>query len=176
VKAKITPNILKIITIATVTSLVLTVIGLSMMATLGANSMDMAKNEAILHWFYIQAEDIGSLMDQYTSDAVLYWLGGPLNGVYHGIDNISTVWMKFFNAWEDEFVNVKNINRYTIGDKEYVVADVSFLLRSATTGKYVRLNLTYILVFTEMDGSLLIMEEWWIIRSAMPLDITPAMS
>jgi len=159
-----------------VVGLVFSVLGYSVYASNGSDLLSEAKDVSILHWFYIAGEDPDSLMMQYTDDAVLYWLGGPLNGVYSGKDDIMGVWITFFNAWEDEYVNVGGLNSYKTGDKYYVVADVNFILRSSASGQWVKLSLTYILVFSDVDGSLMVDEEWWIIRGAMPIEITSMMS
>lgn len=126
--------------------------------------LNAAKKEALLHWMYIGMEDIQSLMQQYSDNAVLYWLGGPLNGEYEGKAAIQAVWTKFFTANGDEYVRVKNVNTYIVGEEVYVVADVAFHLKKTATGQWIKLSLTYILVFDKK--TLKITEEWWIIRAA----------
>ncbi|MEB3859996.1 MAG: ester cyclase [Desulfurococcales archaeon] len=127
---------------------------------------DAARKESLLHWMYIAGEDKERLMAQYAEDAVLYWIGGPLTGVYRGVDNISALWDRFFMGNEDEHVRATNVRSLEIHGKVYVVADVSFITTRAQTGEMILLDLTYILVFRQEDGSLLVEEEWWIIDSA----------
>ena len=131
--------------------------------------MEKAKDEALLHWMYIAMEDLEELKGQYAPNAVLYWLGGPLNGEYKGVDRIAGVWSKFFTANGDEYLRVKNLKVYAIGEEVYVAADVAFHMKRAATGQWVKLSLTYILVFREVNGEPKIVEEWWIIRGAGPV-------
>jgi ketosteroid isomerase-like protein len=125
-----------------------------------------ARKESLLHWMYIAGEDKERLLAQYDEDAVLYWIGGPLTGVYKGLDNISALWDRFFGANEEEHVRATNVRSLEIQGKVYVVADVSFITTRAQTGERIILDLTYILVFRGEDETLLIEEEWWIIDSA----------
>ncbi len=54
---------------------------------------------ALSHWNQIAIENQSLIMKQYTNNATLYWIGGPLNGTYHGYSNINTAWGKFFGLW-----------------------------------------------------------------------------
>ncbi|MCE4613555.1 MAG: hypothetical protein F7C07_06970 [Desulfurococcales archaeon] len=130
---------------------------------------EAARREALLHWMYIAGEDKDRLIMQYREDAVLYWIGGPLTGVYKGLDNISALWDRFFNGNEDEHVRATNVRALEIQGKAYVIADVSLITTRAQTGERILLDLTYILVFVESDRGVLIEEEWWIIDSATKL-------
>lgn len=135
----------------------------------GESFRDMARKEALLHWMYIAGEDKDSLIMQYEEDAVLYWIGGPLTGVYKGVENISALWDRFFNGNEEEHVRATNVRAIEIEGKVYVVADVSLITTRAQTGEMILLDLTYILVFVQSEGSAMIEEEWWIIDSATKL-------
>ncbi|MCE4610357.1 MAG: nuclear transport factor 2 family protein [Desulfurococcales archaeon] len=125
----------------------------------------IAKLEALAHWMYIAGEDLDSIMTQYSEDVELYWVGGPLTGIYHGVDEVRGVWERFFTGNEDEFVRATNVKVLSLEDGEYsVVADVSFEVTRAATGDRIVLNLKYIILFTETPEGLKITEEWWIIE------------
>ena len=126
----------------------------------------LARLEALAHWMYIAGEDLDSLMAQYSEDVELYWVGGPLTGIYHGIDEVRGVWERFFTGNEDEFVRATNVKVLGLEEGEYsVVADVRFEVTRAATGDRIIINLKYIILFTETQEGLKITEEWWIIES-----------
>lgn len=55
--------------------------------------VDEKKGEA--HLRAIAASDVEALMADYAPDAYLDWVGGPLEGRYHGKTAIRAVWTKF---------------------------------------------------------------------------------
>lgn len=128
-----------------------------------------ARSEALLHWMYIAMEDKDSLMAQYDENAEFYWVGGPLTGLYEGIDEISALWDRFFAGNEEEHVRASSVRVINLGEELVVFADVSFIVVRAQTGDRILLDLTYLIVFRAEDGMLKIEEEWWIIDSASPL-------
>lgn len=61
-----------------------------------AGPLDEKKAEA--HLQAIAASDVGALMADYADDAYMDWVGGPLEGRYHGKAAIQAVWQKFIAA------------------------------------------------------------------------------
>lgn len=61
-----------------------------------AGPLDEAKAQA--HNKAIAAGDLEALMRDYADDAYLDWVGGPLEGRYHGKAAIRVVWQKFIAA------------------------------------------------------------------------------
>lgn len=58
-----------------------------------AGPIDQRKAEA--HLAAVAAGDVETLMRDYTDDAYMDWIGGPLDGRYHGKAAIREVWMKW---------------------------------------------------------------------------------
>ena len=58
-----------------------------------AGPLDEKKAES--HLQAVAAGDIDALMRDYTEDADMNWVGGPLDGRYHGKAAIRGVWTKF---------------------------------------------------------------------------------
>jgi hypothetical protein len=58
-----------------------------------AGPLDDAKARA--HLDAVAAGDLEALMRDYADDAYMEWVGGPLDGRYHGKAEIRTVWQKF---------------------------------------------------------------------------------
>ena len=61
-----------------------------------AGPLDEAKAKA--HLNAIAAGDMRVLMQDYAEDAYMDWIGGPLDGRYHGKAAIAAVWQKFIAA------------------------------------------------------------------------------
>jgi len=61
-----------------------------------AGALDVAKAQA--HLNAVAAGDLAALMQDYTEDAYMEWVGGPLDGRYHGKAAIGAVWQKFIAA------------------------------------------------------------------------------
>ncbi len=61
-----------------------------------AGPLDEAKAHA--HLDAIAAGDLEALMRDYSDDAYMDWVGGPLDGRYHGKAAIRVVWQKFING------------------------------------------------------------------------------
>jgi ketosteroid isomerase-like protein len=58
-----------------------------------AGPLDEAKARA--HLEAVAASDLDALMRDYPDDAYMEWVGGPLDGRYHGKEQIRVVWQKF---------------------------------------------------------------------------------
>lgn len=61
-----------------------------------AGPLDEAKAKA--HLEAVAAGDVDALMRDYADTADLDWIGGPLDGHYHGKAAIGEVWRKFMAA------------------------------------------------------------------------------
>jgi len=61
-----------------------------------AGPLDEAKAQA--HLNAVAAGNLTALMQDYTEDAYMDWVGGPLDGRYQGKAAISAVWQKFIAA------------------------------------------------------------------------------
>jgi ketosteroid isomerase-like protein len=61
-----------------------------------AGPLDEAKAQA--HLNAVAAGDLDALMSDYADDAYMDWVGGPLDGRYHGKAAIKGVWQKFIAA------------------------------------------------------------------------------
>lgn len=61
-----------------------------------AGALDEAKAHA--HLEAVAAGDLEALMRDYADDAYMDWVGGPLDGRYHGKAAIRAVWEKFIAA------------------------------------------------------------------------------
>lgn len=61
-----------------------------------AGPLDEAKAHA--HLEAVAAGDLEALMRDYSDDAYMDWVGGPLDGRYHGKAAIRAVWEKFIAA------------------------------------------------------------------------------
>ena len=78
----------------------LSIVALSLLCALAqpalAGPLDDAKSKA--HLEAVAAGDFDALMRDYTEDAYLDWIGGALDGRYHGKKAIGEVWRKFIAA------------------------------------------------------------------------------
>ena len=54
------------------------------------------------HMKAVAGGDIDGVLSHYAEDATLYWIGGPLDGVYKGTAQIREVWTKFAKANDGE--------------------------------------------------------------------------
>jgi hypothetical protein len=61
-----------------------------------AGPLDDAKARA--HLDAVAAGDLDALMQDYSDDAYMDWVGGPLDGRYRGKAEIRAVWTKFIAA------------------------------------------------------------------------------
>ena len=76
---------------------VVTLLLLSALAQpLMAGPLDDAKAKA--HLDAVASSDLDALVRDYAEDANMDWIGGPLDGRYHGKKAITEVWRKFIAA------------------------------------------------------------------------------
>lgn len=78
--------------LSVITLLLLSALAQSVMA----GPLDDAKAKA--HLDAIASSDLDALMRDYADDADMDWIGGPLDGRYHGKKAIAEVWRKFIAA------------------------------------------------------------------------------
>ena len=101
------------------------------------------------HWNQIAIENSSIIMQQYAGNATLHWIGGPLNGTYHGTSAINTTWNKFFTAWQAVWfyasTNTTNNPVVTInGNTATVTANfVQFIVQNSSTHAFQYINTTY---------------------------------
>ncbi len=72
----------------------------SLSSELTGYMQDGALAAAMSHWNNIAIENTGLIVQGYSPDAVLRWVGGPLSGTYSGTSQIGSVWTKFTNLYE----------------------------------------------------------------------------
>mgnify|MGYP001626143513 CR=1 FL=1 len=134
---------------------------------LSRNQTQVVLNDAFTHWDYISIENISLVMSQYSNNATLKWIGGPLSGIYTGVNNISVTWSKFFSLWSavwfyTPFTPTVSIN----GNSSSVISTVQFVLTSYKTPLEVDyLNISYSLGFVYSNGGWFINNETWDIKS-----------
>ncbi|TFW34818.1 nuclear transport factor 2 family protein [Massilia horti] len=77
-----------------------------------AGPLDEAKAQA--HLNAVAAGDLDALMRDYTDDAYMEWVGGPLDGRYRGKAAIRAVWEKFIaaNAGKPRPANVGKLSAF----------------------------------------------------------------
>jgi ketosteroid isomerase-like protein len=57
---------------------------------------------ASAHMKAVAGSDVDGVVSQYADDATLYWIGGPLDGIYKGPAQIREVWTKFVKANDNQ--------------------------------------------------------------------------
>ena len=111
------------------------------------------------HWNQIAIENSSLIMKQYAVNATLNWVGGPLNGVYHGTSAINTTWNKFFTAWQAVWFyastgTTSNPIVTINGNTATITANFTqFVVQSSSTHAFEYINTTYTLVYYNMDNT-----------------------
>lgn len=109
-----------------------------------------AAEKAKAHFAAIAAADMAKITADYSDNAVLQWVGGPLDGVYTGSPAIKDVWTKFTSAQGSLDVDVKDVREAFNPKGATVTADVVFKGKGP-------IPLRYVLVYR--DGKLA--NEFW---------------
>ena len=124
--------------------------------------------DAFAHWDYIAIENVSLLEPQYTTNATLHWIGGPLTGTYHEVNNITTVWGKFFNLWSAVwFYTITPPSVSVNGNMATVLSQNQFVLTPFTDPQQVQyLNISYNLGYVKSGSDWLIYNETWDIVGA----------
>jgi ketosteroid isomerase-like protein len=118
---------------------------------------------SLSHWNYISAKNLKALIEQYSSNATLNWVGGALHGVYRGESAIQEVWQKFFALWSAVWFFTLSPPVVSIkGNNAKVTALVQFTVKPVKFPNQVQyLNINYTLDYTyDKDSWLIFYEEW----------------
>ncbi len=107
--------------------------------------INYVENLAFSHWNNIAIENSTTVMDQYASNATLYWIGGPLNGTYSGTAQINSTWNKFFGLWSAVWFYAESPPTVNVsGNTASVKADVQFIVQSSSnSSQFKYINVTY---------------------------------
>lgn len=97
-------------------------------------------NDAQRHFDAVASGQLEPIMQDYAEQATLNWVGGPLDGTYHGMAAIQSVWAKFTQAQGPLNVSVSNLEESGNPQGSTVSADVRYSGKQAITVRYV---LTY---------------------------------
>lgn len=107
-------------------------------------------DQAQAHFNAIANAEVEAITDAYADNAVLQWIGGPLDGVYAGKADIAAVWKKFAAAQGKLKVEVSDLREDANPKGATVSANVTFTGKSPVPVYYV---LTY-------RGDRLVNEVW----------------
>lgn len=120
-------------------------------------------NDAYSHWDYISIENTSLLAPQYSSNATLHWVGGPLTGTYSGIQNISATWDRFFGLWSAIWYYTITPPSVSVhGNTSIVTSMNQFVLTPYNNNTQVQyLNISYILNYYNSNGNWSIYAETW---------------
>ncbi len=118
---------------------------------------------AYSHWNAIAIENASLLGSQYTSNATLHWIGGPLTGTYSGSASILNTWNRFFGLWNAVWFYSETTPSVIVnGGSAQVAATVQFPLVPAKNPTNVQaLNISYVLDFAATSGGWEIYNETW---------------
>lgn len=128
-----------------------------------AEQQSIVLGDAYAHWNYISIENASMLLPQYTSNATLHWIGGPLNGNYQGVQNITATWNKFFKAWSSVwFYTIVPPSSQVSGNVAQVTSENQFVLTPSSNQVQVQyINVSYILNYSFMGNEWKITSETW---------------
>lgn len=128
---------------------------LCLFSVANANPKELAEK----HFLEISRANVTKLIDNYHPDASLNWVGGPLNGTYKNLQEITAVWGKFTSAQGALEYKVRDliVSENPLGAT--VTADVDFIGKQLIKVKYV---ITY-------RNDKVIAETWQIVPSRQPL-------
>ncbi|MGC8609649.1 MAG: hypothetical protein ACP5UV_07265, partial [Thermoplasmata archaeon] len=118
---------------------------------------------AFEHWDYISIENSTLMQPEYSSNATLNWIGGPLTGTYHGVSAITSTWDRFFNLWSAVwFYTTAPPAVSVMGRMGTVSSENQFVLTPATQNNTVEyLNISYSLTYYRESGEYKIVNETW---------------
>ena len=119
--------------------------------------------QALSHWNDIAIENSTLVMSEYTGNATLQWLGGPLTGTYTGTTQINTTWNKFFGLWSAVWFYAISPPSVTMSGNIANVTSVNqFILTPADNNSQVQyINVSYTLDLTFSGGQWNIYNEIW---------------
>lgn len=96
-----------------------------------------AADEAKLHFQAIASGDVPLLVRGYASDARLNWVGGPLDGMYVGANNIGGIWEKFAKSQGPMKVSIGKLEESVNAKGSTVTANVVFEGKQPIKVRYV---------------------------------------
>jgi len=124
-----------------------------------AGPLDEKKTEA--HLQAIAAGDVEALMHDYREDALLDWIGGPLDGRYRGKAAIREVWKK----WAAANGGAPRTARFSKIEQQANPKGTTLQARAEYAGK-TSVKVWHVLVYREGD----LATEVWQIAPKMKLD------
>lgn len=140
----------------------------SLQSSYSAQQKSVVLNDAYSHWNYISIENSTLVKGQYSSNATLDWIGGPLNGTYSGPSAIQGTWNKFFHAWSSVWYYTEAPPAVSVnGNSAKVSSENQFVLTpsgNGTQAQYIDVN--YTLNYASSNGSWQITRGTWDINGA----------
>ena len=120
-------------------------------------------NDAYAHWDYIAIENASLLKPQYLGNATLHWIGGPLTGTYTGVQNITSVWDRFFGLWSAVWYYTVSPPAVKVSGSSATVTSLNqFVLTPyAASIQAQYLNISYSLTYMKESNSWSILSETW---------------
>lgn len=115
-----------------------------------------AKSMVLKHWTAVANRNVQKLGNEYASDAVIAWVGGPLNGTYKGQKSIDNLWSKFANATSPMRFQVKQVSYDVSANRPAVNEDVVLSAGS----KSIRVDSTLV-----YSNNKIVAEVWKVTRS-----------
>jgi len=109
------------------------VLALAHAPALANSAVDMAK----AHFDAIASGNVKAASADYTNETVFQWIGGPLDGVYHGGEAIAPVWGKFAKALGKVTVKTIDIEEAKNPKGATVIAKLKFVGKKAIPVRYV---------------------------------------
>ncbi len=145
---------------------------------------EMALSEAYGHYNAIGIENASLITSEYSANATLAWLGGPLTGNYTGPNQINQTWTKFSNLYEYVVWYAINPPSVTIGAASAkVVSYLQFLVfpfptSSNPTPHSLVLNVTdtLTLVYSTSTASWQVQNEVWMVHPISVSSVAPGYS
>ncbi|MEM3206177.1 MAG: hypothetical protein QW078_03340 [Thermoplasmatales archaeon] len=127
---------------------------------------------AFSHWNSIAIENVSNILTQYSDQAKLTWIGGPLSGVYNYSD-IPTVWKKFTDIWSAVwFYTESPPTIYSTPQGYFVNATVQWVLTPYSTSMQVDDIVTNYSIEYQINQKPQIISEIWHIISASTISYT----
>lgn len=93
--------------------------------------------DAQMHFKAVAHADVSQIMDEYSPDATLHWVGGPLDGTYRGKQQIAKVWSKFTHHFGKAIEMAKDIRVDGNPKGMTVTARVKYRGKSTVLVRYV---------------------------------------
>lgn len=114
-------------------------IGTALVAALPGLAFADPADDALRHFKAITTGEVENLMNEYANDAVLNWVGGPLDGVYDGRAEVRKVWSKFTKAQGTLVVAAAKVEAAVNAKGTTVTANVEFKGKAPIKVRYVLL-------------------------------------